>query len=57
MIGPEYPQVVLKSQKAADALTWLGSERIERENESDFKKEQESYQGLFAAEMLKVIGS
>lgn len=57
MIGPEYTQVVLKSQKAADALIWLGSERIERENEADFKKEQESYQELFAAEMLKVVGS
>ena len=56
MIGPEYTQVVVKSQKAADQLKWIGAEKITgvKEYKASLKKEQEEYQKQFAAAVEKM---
>lgn len=56
MIGPEYTQVVVKSQKAADQLKWIGAEKITgvKEYKASLKKEQEEYQKQFAAAVEKL---
>lgn len=50
LIGPEYTQVAVKSQKAADQLLWLGAEKVTgvKEYKEQLKKEQEAYQAQFA---------
>lgn len=55
LIGPEYTQVAIKTQKAADRLKWLGSEVINRADPEILKAEQEAYQKEFAAEMEKLM--
>ena len=54
MIGPEYTQIAIKSEKAAKQLRWLRAERIERMDESLLRLEQETYQEEFAREMEKL---
>ena len=58
MIGPEYTQVVVKSQKAADQLKWIGAERITgvKEYKASLKREQEEYQEQFAMAVEKMGG-
>lgn len=57
-IGPEYIQVAIKSEKAAQQLQWLRSEKIE--NVSQYKelvkKEQDDYQRDFVQYMQKIAG-
>ena len=54
MIGPEYTQVAVKTEKAAAQLRWLYAERIERPDAQTLKAEQAAYQEAFAAEMAKL---
>ena len=51
MIGPEYTQVAVKTQKAADKLKWISAEKITgvEEYKASLKKEQDEYAELFAA--------
>ena len=56
MIGPEYTQVALKTEKAAGQLQWIGSERIERIARDDLKTEQDDFQEEFGAELGKIVG-
>ena len=56
MIGPEYTQVALKTEKAAGQLRWIGSERIERIARDDLKTEQDDFQEEFGAELGKIVG-
>jgi hypothetical protein len=51
MIGPEYIQVAIKTQKAASNLKFLRSEKIERANQEEFSKEQDEYLRKFAEEL------
>lgn len=51
MIGPEYVQVAIKSEKALANLKWVRSQRIERENAEEFRKEQDAFLQRFAEEM------
>jgi hypothetical protein len=55
MIGPEYTQVAIKTEKAANQLRFIGSERIERMDEEQRKTEQDAYQELFALELEKIL--
>ena len=47
-IGPEYTQVVVKTEKAVQQLTWLSAQKLEEEETLHFqevlKREQEAYQ-------------
>ena len=56
MIGPEYTQVAIKTQKAADQLKWLGAEKITgvEEYKASLSKERQEFQEQFAAEMEKI---
>ncbi|MCR4657282.1 MAG: DUF3990 domain-containing protein [Lachnospiraceae bacterium] len=55
MIGPEYIQVAIKSEKAVKQLKWIKSERIDRVDAEIQKAEQEAYQKRFAEEMCFVL--
>ena len=56
MIGPEYTQVAVKTQKAADQLKWTGAEKITgvEAYKASLKKEQEAYQEQFATAMMNM---
>ncbi|MBQ6399882.1 MAG: DUF3990 domain-containing protein [Clostridia bacterium] len=56
MIGPEYTQVAVKTDRAAARLRYLRSERIERQDEKSRLLEQEAYQTAFAAAMEEMLG-
>lgn len=58
MIGPEYTQVAIKTQKAADQLKWTGAEKITgvEEYRASLKREQDEYAERFAAAMEKIGG-
>ena len=58
MLGPEYYQTALKTEKAASQLKWLSSEIMTPEALGEYHKivaaEEAEYQKLFAAEMEKI---
>ena len=60
MIGPEYTQVALKTERAAEQLTWLDAAEIAPDDAEGFQRavaqEQHAYQQLFAAEMERISG-
>lgn len=59
MLGPEYIQVALKTEKAASQLTWLKADQITAESEKNMKellkKEQEAFQQEFAEKMQRFL--
>jgi hypothetical protein len=55
MIGPEYMQVAVKTEKAAKQLRFIGSEKIERMDGERLKEEQDAYQEAFALELEKIM--
>ena len=55
MIGPEYTQVAIKTEKAANQLRFIGSERIQRMDGEQRKAEQDAYQELFALKLEKIL--
>ena len=44
LIGPEYTQVAIKTEKAAARLHWIRSEQIRCQDAQAFQAEQEDYQ-------------
>ncbi len=54
MIGPEYTQVAIKTEKAAANLKWIRSERISRKDAATLKAEQDAYQEVFSSELEKL---
>jgi hypothetical protein len=55
MIGPEYRQVAIKTERAAGQLHFLGSERITGMDESIRKAEQDAFQIAFAEELQRIM--
>lgn len=55
MIGPEYTQVAIKTEKAAKQLRFIRSERIERLDGEQQKSEQDAYQEIFALELQAIL--
>ena len=55
MIGPEYTQVVIKTEKALKQLRFIRSEKIERMDGEALQMEQEAYQNAFAQECEKIV--
>lgn len=55
MIGPEYTQVVIKTEKALKQLRFIRSEKIERMDGEALRMEQEVYQNAFAKEFEKIM--
>ena len=56
LIGPEYTQVVIKTEKAAAQLRWIASEQIEQVDGTIFKTEQDAFQEKFARELDRMLG-
>ena len=54
MIGPEYTQIALKTEKAAKQLRFIRSERIERMDKNALEAEQEAFMEAFAEELEKI---
>ena len=58
LVGPVYTQVVIRTEKAAEQLTWLSSEVLDHEKimrmQQAILREQEEYQALFAEKMEKI---
>ncbi|MBO7634630.1 MAG: DUF3990 domain-containing protein [Lachnospiraceae bacterium] len=54
MVGPEYIQVAIKTEKAAVNLHFLGSEKIERIDNATLRAEQEAYQAAFAQKLEEI---
>lgn len=52
LIGPEYTQVAVKSEKAAGCLHWIRAEKIHAAEKN--QKEQEEYQKLFAEALCTI---
>ena len=55
MIGPEYTQIAIKTEKALKQLHFIKSEKIEGVNREALKMEQDAYQEVFARELNKII--
>lgn len=59
MIGPEYKQIVIKSEKALSKLSWLDSKVLTSSELADYHKQMEieeaEFQELFAKEMEKIV--
>ena len=56
MIGPEYTQVAIKTEKAAKQLRYISSKRIDRITNEEFKAEQDAYLKIFNQELEKILG-
>ena len=56
MIGPEYTQVAIKTEKAAGRLRWLRAEKIAKLDAELRKAEQDEYAAAFARVMQEIIG-
>ena len=56
MIGPEYTQVAIKTERAIRQLHWIRSEKIQKLNEAFRRAEQERYAAAFAAVMQEFSG-
>lgn len=56
MIGPEYTQVAIKTEKAARKLKWIRSEKIEQINRDTLKTEQDAYQEAFGQTLAMITG-
>ncbi len=54
LIGPEYRQVAIKTEKGAKKLRFIRSVKIERMDEKDIKAEQDAYQKAFAEELQRI---
>ena len=54
MIGPEYRQIALKTEKAASRLRWTGSERTGRPDPGALEVEQTAYIEEFAAILAEI---
>ena len=56
MIGPEYTQIAIKTEKALKQLRFIKSEKIEGVTGEALKKEQDDYLEAFSRELDKIIG-
>ena len=58
LIGPEYEQAALKSDKALKQLKWISSEVLLPDTVAEYRKlvvrEEKEYQELFAGEMERI---
>ena len=58
LIGPNYQQIALKTEQAAERLTWLSAEILSPEQIAAYRRsvaaEEEAYQALFAEELKKI---
>ncbi len=56
MIGPEFTQIAIKTEKAVRQLHWIRSEKITRIGAEQRKAEQDSYDAAFAEVLRQILG-
>ena len=56
LVGPEFTQVAVKTEKAAGQLKWIQSDRVTRLEPGRRKAEQEAYDASFARILKEIIG-
>lgn len=60
MVGPEYRQIVIKTEKAVEQLKWLDSKVLSHEEIMGYKKtlmtEETEYQKLLAEKLEEIMG-
>lgn len=56
MIGPEFTQVAIKTEKAASQLKWIRSEKITKLDEAYRRAEQAEYDAAFAEVLQEILG-
>ena len=54
LIGPEYRQVAIKTEKGVKQLRFIRSEKIDRMDEKALKAEQDAFQKAFAEELQRI---
>lgn len=55
MIGPEYTQVAIKSEKAAERLKWIGADQAELPDTESLDMERKKYQEQFGAVLERLV--
>ena len=56
LIGPEYTQVAVKTEKAVSHLRWLRSETISSVDTAKIARDQEDYQEAFEKQLAGMLG-
>ncbi len=56
LVGPEYTQAAVKTEKAVSQLRWIRSDRVERMEASRRKAEQDAYDVSFAQILQEILG-
>ncbi len=56
MIGPEFTQIAIKTEKAVRQLHWIRSEKITRIGAGQRKAEQDAYDAAFAEVLRQILG-
>ena len=56
LVGPEYTQVAIKTEKAASRLKWIQSDRAARLEPGRRKAEQDAYDASFARILQEIVG-
>ena len=54
MIGPEYTQVAIKTEKAAGQLRWIRAEKITRLDAEQRKEEEMAFQKIFGETLQEI---
>ena len=54
LIGPEYRQVAIKTEKGIKQLRFIGSKKLEKTNEKARIEEQDAFQKAFAEELQRI---
>ncbi len=57
LIGPEYIQAAVKTEKALKNLRWLKAEKVARLDKETRKKEEEAYQEEFGKAIARIVGN
>ena len=59
MIGPEYTQVAIKTEKAVKQLKWITASIVEGvdEHRASLKDEKDKYDRLFAEAVNRIVGT
>ena len=59
LIGPEYTQIALKTEKAAAQLQWLSARELSAEEIAGFRalvaREEAAYQARFVQELEQLV--
>ena len=60
MIGPEYQQIALKTERAAEQLRWISADVLSPEEVAGYRSavaaEEDAYQMLFARKLEEITG-